>query len=100
MSKMSRLKKNPPVSKVHYEIHVKDSDGDWCIGVIEKEGMEDEFLMYEHYNEALNVYKKLLENEAKKGPDEKKFELRIAAARVWGFASGYMPSEPELIMEP
>ena len=100
MSKMSRLKKNPPPSKAHYEIHVRDIDGDWCIGVIEKEGMEDEFLMYERYDEALSIYKKLLENEAKKGPDEEKFELRIATARVWGFASGYVPSELELLIEP
>lgn len=100
MSKMRRLKKDPPPSKDHYEIHVKNGNGEWCIGMMEEEGKEDEFLMLTNLDEALSVYKKLLEDEAKKGPDEEKFELRIAAVRVWGFPSGYVPSELELIMEP
>ena len=100
MSEMSRFEKNPPASETHYEIHVKDGNGDWCIGIMEEEGRGDEFLMLTNLDEALSVYKKLLEDEAKKGPDEEKFELRIAAVRVWGFPSGYVPSELELIMEP
>ena len=52
--------------------------------------------MLTNLDEALSVYKKLLENEAKKGPDEEKFELRIAIVQVFGFPSGYIPSEVEL----
>ena len=95
---MSRFEKDPPASKMHYEIHVKDGSGDWCIGIMEEEGREDEFLMFADLDEALSVYKKLLDDEAKKGPDEEKFELRIVIVQVFGFPSGYIPGEIELAM--
>ena len=94
--KMSRFEKNPPASEIHYEIHMKNGNGEWCIAIMEEEGKEDEFLMLTNLDEALSVYKKLLEDEAKKGPDEEKFELRIASVLVFGFPSGYVPSEIEL----
>lgn len=97
---MSRLKKDPPVARDHYEIQVKDDHGDWCIGIIEEEGEPDDYLMFSSLDEAMDIYKRLLDIEAGKDPGEKRFEIRIAVVRVWGFPSGYIPEDIEMVMGP
>ena len=100
MSKKNRFEKDPPASKTHYEIHVKNSDGLWRIGMFMEDGEEDKLLMFNDPDIARNAYMSLLDAKAKKSLNDNKLEFRIAVVRVWGFPSGYIPNDLELVIEP